>query len=134
VIEQHFKLFVVIICITLKKYLINLTFTKMEKRYFPIVFSLAVILTFSGCSKSGADTSSLYTPSSSNVTATATLQELQQGRILYINNCGQCHGLVSPDSYTPTQWKSSILPIMTLRTNLSASDVQLLTKYICKGN
>jgi mono/diheme cytochrome c family protein len=103
------------------------------KRYLPIVFSLAVFLTISGCSKSGADTSSLYTPTSSNVTSTATLKELQQGRVLYINNCGQCHSLVSPDAYTPAQWRS-VLPVMTPRTNMSASDVTLVTKYVTKGN
>ena len=107
--------------------------TRMKRSFIPIVFSLAVFLTIAGCTKTGADTNSLYTPTSSNVTATATLQELQQGRVLFINNCGKCHALVSPDSYTPTQWKS-ILPNMTPRTNLSAPDVQLLTKYVTKGN
>ena len=105
----------------------------MKKRFIAILFSFVFLATFSQCTKTGSDTSSLYTPSSSNVTTTATLQELQQGRVLYINNCGQCHGLVSPDNYTPTQWRS-ILPIMTPRTNMSASDVQLVTKYVTKGN
>jgi hypothetical protein len=106
---------------------------KMKRRNFLLVCSVAVLLAISGCTKNGSDTSSLYTPTSANVTANATLQELQQGRVLYINNCGQCHGLVSPDSYTTSQWKS-ILPTMTTKTNLSVTDVQLLTKYVCKGN
>jgi len=106
---------------------------KTKKLLFPSVFLVAIFFLIWGCSKTGADTSSIYTPTSANVTATATLQELQQGRVLFINNCGKCHALVSPDSYTPTQWKS-ILPNMTPRTNLSAPDVQLLTKYVTKGN
>lgn len=106
---------------------------KTTKILFPTIFSVAILTSIMGCSKNGADTSSLYTPTSANVTATATLQELQQGRVLFINNCGKCHGLVSPDSYTPTQWRS-ILPGMTPRTNMSASEVQLVTKYVCKGN
>jgi mono/diheme cytochrome c family protein len=106
---------------------------KTTKFLFQSAFSIAILLLISGCNKTGTDTSSLYTPTSANVTATATLQELQQGRVLFINNCGQCHSLASPDSYTPTQWRS-ILPAMTPRTNLSAPEVQLVTKYVCKGN
>lgn len=84
------------------------------------------------CKKSDTSTANLYVPTSADVTATATLQELQQGRTLYINNCGVCHGLVSPDNNTPTQWKS-IISAMAPRTDMNASQVSLVTKYVTRG-
>lgn len=95
--------------------------------------SLTIAVLIWGCTKTTADTSSLYTPTSSDVTATATLQQLQQGRTLYINNCNACHALYSPDSFTPSQWKS-ILSAMAPRTSMGTADIQLVTKYVTKGN
>jgi mono/diheme cytochrome c family protein len=69
---------------------------------------------------------------SSDATATATLEELQQGRTLYINNCGSCHGLYSPDDYSATRWKS-IIPTMSPNTGMNASQVTLVTKYVTRG-
>jgi mono/diheme cytochrome c family protein len=97
-----------------------------------VALSLTFLLLPVSCSKN-KDTNSLYTPTSADVTANATLDELQQGRSLYINNCGRCHALVSPDNYNPTQWKT-ILSSMAPRTNMSTSQVQLVTKYVSKGN
>jgi len=100
--------------------------------YFP-VFSVAILVLIGGCKKNTFDTSLLYTPTNADVTANATLQELQQGRTLYINNCNSCHGLFSPDDYAPSQWKS-ILGLMAPKTYMSTSEIQLVTKYVCKGN
>ncbi len=106
---------------------------KRLKYYYLYVLSVAILVLIGGCAKNIVDTSSLYTPTTANVTANATLQELQQGRSLYINNCNSCHGLVSPDNYTPSEWKN-ILVMMAPRTSMSTSEIQLVTKYLCKGN
>jgi mono/diheme cytochrome c family protein len=98
-----------------------------------LVFSVAGILISEGCKKNNDNIKSLYTPTSADVTANATLQDLQQGRALYISNCANCHNLYSPDDYTPSQWKS-ILQTMTPRTNLTGPEILLVTKYVCKGN
>jgi mono/diheme cytochrome c family protein len=93
---------------------------------------MALLITVS-CTKKGGDTSSLYTPAAADVTATATLQELQQGRALYIDNCNACHQLFSPDTYSPSQWRN-ILSNMSARAGLSSSQAQLVTKYVTRGN
>jgi hypothetical protein len=98
-----------------------------------VVISLVILMFIEGCSKSTSDSGSLYIPTTDNVTANATLQELQQGRVLYINNCGNCHGLVSPDNYAPPAWKS-ILNSMGPKTSMSSSEIILVTKYVSKGN
>jgi mono/diheme cytochrome c family protein len=92
-----------------------------------------LIIMAAGCTKNGGgDTSSLYVPTSTDVTPNATLQELQQGRALYIDNCGACHGLYNPDSYSASQW-GSILNSMGPKTSMSSSEVQLVKKYLTRG-
>lgn len=67
------------------------------------LFILIVILGLSwSCTK--ISTSTLYDPVSSDATANATLVELQQGRTLYLNNCGRCHDLYSPDDFSASRW------------------------------
>jgi cytochrome c2 len=98
------------------------------------VSSLMFLVAFIACSKDNNtnDTSSLYVPTSSDTTVNATLAELQQGRTLFINNCGACHSLYSPDSYSVSQWKN-IISQMAPRTSMTSSQVTLVTKYVCKG-
>lgn len=97
-----------------------------------LILSLAITVFYAGCQKSNGGATSLYNPTSADVTSTATLQELQQGRTLYINNCNSCHGLYSPDDYSSAQWKS-ILNIMAPRTGMSSPEISLVTKYITRG-
>lgn len=96
------------------------------------LFALFILLLIAGCKKDQVDSSACYTPTTADVTANATLAELQQGRSLYIANCGRCHGLYSPDGYSVNQWKN-VLSIMTPKTSLSSTQVLLVTKYVCKG-
>lgn len=83
--------------------------------------------------KKNSDNKNLYTPSNSDVTSTATLEELQQGRSLYVNNCGSCHGLYSPDLYSPVEW-NNIMENMAPNTSLSGSEIILVKKYLTRGN
>lgn len=103
----------------------------MHYRYMPAITAF-VLITIMSCSKNNSSGTSLYTPTSADVTATATLAELQQGRTLYMNNCNACHGLYSPDDYNSTQWKS-ILSNMGARTSMSSSQITLVTKYVTRG-
>jgi hypothetical protein len=105
----------------------------MNTKHFYLKVLIVVLSIFPvACQKNNVDTSSLYLPTSADVTGNATLPELQEGRILYIDNCARCHSLYSPDNYTPTQWKG-ILNNMAPRTAMSASDILLVTKYLSRG-
>ena|SRR5665648_810224 len=106
---------------------------KMLKYGYLIILSFAVFVFSSGCKKNSLGITSLYVPSSADVTANATLIELQKGRTLYIDNCSRCHVLYSPDDYSPSQWQS-IINQMGPKTGLSSSDIKLVTKYVTKGN
>ena len=100
--------------------------------YLQVLFAVALILTGS-CTKQGGNTSALYSPTAADVTATATLEELQQGRAIFIDNCNACHQLYLPDNYSPSQWRS-ILTNMSPRAGLSSAQTQLVTKYLTRGN
>lgn len=112
-------------------YSIPFIMKKLNYCYFSAFFVFILILTGS-CNKNTSDTSSLYSPTVADVTANATLQELLQGRVLYVNNCNRCHGLYPPDGYAPSQWKS-ILSTMAPRAGLSTSETSLVTKYVTRG-
>jgi mono/diheme cytochrome c family protein len=99
---------------------------------FFLVFAVLVTFTVVGCAKDSTNTSALYVPTTADVTANATLEELQQGRALYIDNCGSCHGLYSPDDYSASQWHS-IMNSMAPRTHMSAAQISLVTKYVTRG-
>ena len=104
----------------------------MKRIHYAIVGSVSILLLCNACKKDNTNDSP-YVPSTTDVTANATLAELQQGRTLYSNNCGSCHGLYMPESYSPSQWRT-IMGSMAPRTGMSASQVQLVTKYVTKGN
>jgi hypothetical protein len=96
---------------------------------FAIVVLMAMI---TSCQKSTPDTSTLYVPTNTDVTINATLKDLQQGRVLYIDNCSRCHGLYSPDNFTSTQW-SGILSQMGPRTGMTSNELSLVAKYVKRG-
>jgi len=102
------------------------------KRGFWKLPVLGIILLVSSCSKNDQSLSDLYTPTSADVTANATLEELQKGRDLYLKNCGNCHSLYSPDDFSSSQWHS-IIPNMAPYTSMTSSEVSLVTKYVTRG-
>ena len=106
--------------------------TRSVKNYFAFFCVITILLILNGCKQNLNATGTLYVPTSANVTANATLAELQQGRTLYMNNCGSCHQLYMPESYSPVQWKS-VLNSMAPRTGMSASQILLVTKYVSMG-
>ena len=106
---------------------------KRKSICYLLVFFAALAILNTNCTKNSGNTSSLYVPTNADVTANATLDELTQGRALYIANCNSCHDLYNPDGHSPSQWKN-ILVSMGPRSGMSASQLLLVTKYLTKGN
>jgi len=97
------------------------------------MLSIGALLLFNSCQKDTLTTGSVYVPTAADVTATATLAELQQGHTLYVNRCNACHGLYSPDSFSSSSWKGIMLS-MAPKAGLSAADAALVSKYVSRGN
>jgi len=60
-----------------------------------------------------------------------TLQELQQGRTLYVQKCAGCHNLHRPDEYAPEEWDVQ-LDEMTQEEDvvLSPEQRELIGRYL----
>jgi cytochrome c1 len=74
----------------------------------------------------------IYKPTTLDVTPKATLEELQKGRELYINNCASCHSLHQPEKFDTIQWKKS-MEKMAPKAKISKEDKELILKYLIKG-
>jgi hypothetical protein len=101
------------------------------KVYAALFFACAALAT--SCSKDNkVNTNGLYVPTAADTTVNATLSELQQGRAIYIDHCGSCHNLYSPDDYSSSQWPR-VLSNMASRAGLSSGNTLLVKKYLTKG-
>ena len=105
---------------------------KFSNSFYLFLICIFLIGELTGCQKNTANSGSLYTPTSADVTALASLKDLQDGRALYVNNCGECHGFYLPENYSPSQW-TSILNSMAPRTGMSDAQKKLVKKYVTKG-
>ena len=60
---------------------------------------------------------------------TATLQSLEEGRVIYTTKCNTCHGLKNIPNRTEASWKHEI-DDMSPKAKLTAQEKDLLTQYI----
>ncbi|MFZ4456121.1 MAG: hypothetical protein ACOYOT_07870 [Bacteroidales bacterium] len=74
----------------------------------------------------------LYKPTPKDVTRFASLKELKAGRDTYIIRCTKCHGLVSPDRYTISDWQI-VVNKMSPRAHLTPQETNVLYKYVTRG-
>ena len=104
----------------------------MKKLIFSAVTVGGIVFFLNSCDKTNPS-SGLYVPTETDATQNATLEELQQGRELYIDNCANCHQLYAPDDFSPTRW-NSIMASMAPKTSMTQSETDLALKYVTRGN
>jgi hypothetical protein len=90
------------------------------------VFAAFTVLVTACVKNLTTNTHSLFVPTMSDVTASATLADLQAGRELFINHFGRCHNLYNPGSYSASNWKT-IVPGMASRAGLSTTKASRVT-------
>ena len=59
----------------------------------------------------------------------ATLATLQQGKTLYEDNCGKCHGLKSPTAYNEEQWGKHVKR-MAPKAKIDKPTEDLILQYV----
>ena len=75
-------------------------------------------------------TSALYIPLQSDVCdSTYNIKDLQVGREIYINSCGDCHNLYLPEKRSVEKW-NLIFPKMQKKAKLNDYDMGLIKIYI----
>ena len=111
-----------------------MNWNKLSGRRVAAVLAVAVLIVLlMSCSKNlTTNTDSLYVPTAADVTSSATLPDLQAGRSVFINSCGRCHTLYSPDNLSVANWKA-IVPNMASKAGLSATETAQVTKYVTRG-
>lgn len=74
--------------------------------------------------------SALYIPTQKDALSQNTsLEKLQQGRRLYMNNCSSCHNLHLPSEFTNKAWEP-LLNKMQKRARIDDSQKELIAAYL----
>lgn len=103
-----------------------------KKVVFSLVIGMIAMSSLVGCSKSSDPATSLYVPSAADVTANATLAQLQEGRALYVSHCASCHSLYNPDNYSASSWRSYVAKYGS-RAGLTPAQETLVGLYGTRG-
>lgn len=105
----------------------------MKKILIPILL-FASSTTFYMCSASKVATT-LATPGNAELAIaqktwpSATLQSLEEGRVIYTTKCNTCHGLKNIPNRSESSWKHEI-DDMSPKAKLTAKEKELMTQYI----
>jgi hypothetical protein len=117
-------------------YNLTLKFKEMKKT----ISIIPVFLLLSGCFST-----KLLTPTQADVDRVTplfpgySLNDLNKGKMLFEQHCGNCHGLKNPAARTIEQWKE-IVPVMSAKVNKKEGNVvdsnaqELILKYVITMN
>lgn len=89
---------------------------------------MKVILLLIGLSMT-ACAPALYVPQSTNSKEASDLQVLNEGRALYVRNCGSCHSLYIPNDFSEEAWEAYIEKMQN-RAKISDSEKALILQYL----
>ena len=89
---------------------------------------VAVALTITSCSTPGSGTAKTVTPTEINGTAKSAPVP-GAGAQLWAQNCGHCHNIRSPGSYSDSQWEVVALH-MRVRANLTADEHKQILAFL----
>src|SRR5262249_25757306 len=91
-----------------------ITEMKMNKEFSGWLSAFALPLIMAGCATSGTHQAA---------------SESSNGVELWSRNCGHCHNLRPPESYSPAQWDVAMLH-MRVRANLTAREHAAILEFL----
>ena len=97
---------------------------------FAVLGGAALFL--SSCSTPNA-TSTAEAPAPANKTLADNLSATSNGVQLWAQNCGHCHNVRSPGSYSDAQWDVAMLH-MRVRANLTAEEHRKILEFLKSAN
>lgn len=97
---------------------------KNSKKFF-VVLSLICI----GCSPTIFKPTLADVESGKSYYSNLTLEQLNQGYLLYSNKCGSCHSLYKPKKISKERWARA-LPDMKIEAKLSNEQYDLISRYL----
>jgi len=81
----------------------------------------------------GGCTATLYQPTENDAQGGVSLADLQQGRSLYVKNCGSCHMLHLPQEFAEDIWRRQIEE-MQERAGISNSEKDKILLYLAQAS
>jgi len=72
---------------------------------------------------------SLYIPAAGTVADESMIEELTVGRKLYIKQCGSCHNLYTPQTFSNEKWSEEMVE-MKKEAKISDQEAELILKYL----
>lgn len=94
---------------------------------FKAILLLMLIAIFSAC---GSAASKLYNPTEVNAAkANVSVDNLLEGKVLYMNKCNKCHGLKKPSKYSAEKWTDN-LNKMQERAKITDAEKKRIHTYL----
>jgi hypothetical protein len=62
-----------------------------------------------------------------------TVQDLAQGRALYVDKCSSCHNLHLPSEYAPEEWKGYVAYMVT-EAKLTPEEQTAIARYLAAAS
>lgn len=88
------------------------------------------IILLAGISSGCSVAKKLYIPTAANaLKADLSVQDLINGKVLYINKCNKCHGLKKPSKYSAVVWDGYIND-MQERAKITDNEKALIYAYL----
>jgi mono/diheme cytochrome c family protein len=87
-------------------------------------FLILILIGITGCE------ASLYFPTEKDANQSAIpLENLKEGRVLYINNCSNCHNLIEPAQFKKGIWERAML-VMQKKAKINNNEKDLILQYL----
>src|SRR6478609_366829 len=102
----------------------------MKRRRFPFTLLLGLVAAACGGSAVPMPTSADAARGSGRY-PDLTVNELSQGRSLYLGRCGSCHALRRPGELAPERWPAEVSEMRTKNgVKLSDDEARALERYL----
>lgn len=88
-----------------------------------LLVGISVCLLILACSQN------LYIPATDTVSDESMIEELMAGRKLYIKQCGSCHNLYTPQTFSREKWSAEMVE-MKEEAKISDHEAELILKYL----
>ena len=87
---------------------------------------IAALFLLASCSQKTVE------PVTNKGTKVATAEEIAHGKLLYSENCVQCHKSFAPSEFTEKQWRHEVPP-MAKKAKIDATKESLILAYVLAG-
>ena len=96
-----------------------------------VIISILILLIFA-CQRKTVASSEIVSsnqPNSEVKTEAPSSELIAQGKTVYINRCGRCHGLKKTTKYTAESW-TKILKTMIPKSKINATEAEQVTAFV----